>query len=242
MAGSSSIAHLQIVAQQPEAGVAAAFRMKLRAQDPATAGGGRKRTAVQATGKADVVRRSFRRVTVDEIDVAIQQSLEQGMICRLPKAIPADVWHGHLCWQPGDPSRQQAQAIRRLELLARLEKELKADADPEQPSAPYERFAKRLLHGSPQGLPRRRERPDSRQKKTAARRNPRWIASDLRRGTQMLQGAHEVAEVTNPGVDDGHLFHAERVPLVLGTSVNPARTATAALNARAAALKAASAA
>src|SRR3954447_9218208 len=165
------------------------------------------------------------------------------MVSHAVQTVPADVGDRHALRQAGDAARQEAEAVCYAEFLPFLKEDLEADADAEQRGPAVERLVQRLLQRAAQSVARWSEGADAGEDQAAGRRHLLGVGGDRGPGADVLEGAHEVAEVTHSGVDhESRVAHAERVPLVLGTSADPARFATAWRSASAAALKAASAA
>src|SRR3954451_12936136 len=165
------------------------------------------------------------------------------MVSHAVQAVPADVGDRHGLRQSGDAAGEEAEAVGQAEFLSFVKEDLEADADAEQRGPAVERLVQRLLQRAAQSVARWSEGAHAGKDQAAGRRHLRGIGGDRDPGADVLEGAHEVAEVAHSGVDhQGLVAHAERVPLVLGTSADPARFATAWRSASAAALKAASAA
>ena len=74
-------------------------------------------------------------------------------------------------FQTPDAPRQETKAVGRAELLARLEKELVADADAQQPRTLGESRTEGFLQGAPQALPGRTEGPDPGKQQATRRRD-----------------------------------------------------------------------
>src|ERR1700744_6468936 len=165
------------------------------------------------------------------------------MVSRAVQAVPANVGERHGLRQAGDPAGKEGETVRGAEFLPFLKKDLEPDTDAEQPGPGVERRVQRLLQRAAQPVAGGREGADAGEEQAVGRRHPLGIGGDGDPGADPLQGPHEVAEVAHSSVDqEGLVAHTERVPLVLGTSADPARRATAWRSARATALKAASAA
>src|SRR3954447_20795786 len=237
------MSHLQEIREEPQPHRAAALGVELRTQDPPPSRHGGEFAAVGAAGEAELVRHPFGGVAVDEIDVTIFQTLQQRMAGRAVQAVPSDVGDRHGLRQAGDAAGEEAEAVGHAEFLSFVKEDLEADADAEQRGPAVERLAQRLLQRAAQPVARWREGADAGEDQAAGRRHLPGVGGDRDPGADVLEGAREVAQVAHSGVDhQGLVAHTERVPLVLGTSADPIRFATAWRSASAAALKAASAA
>src|SRR3954447_22566169 len=165
------------------------------------------------------------------------------MVSHAVQTVPSDVGDRHGLRQAGDPAGEEAEAVRGAELLPFFKEDLEAHADAEQAGPAVESLMQRLLQRATQSVARWSEGADAGEEQATGFSHPRGIGGDLGPAAGVLEGPHEVAEVAHSGVDhQGLVAHAVRVPLVLGTSADPIRFATAWRSASAAALKAASAA
>ena len=184
----------------------------------------------------------LRREGVDEVEVGgLVDPVEQRVGATPLHLVPADVRQTRRLPQADRSPGQHAEGFRAV-LVAPLEQELEAQADPEQgpvigdprPDGRLEATAPQAGHGGTGGA----DAGDHERVGTFQGRGPAGHHDVGSRGGERLLDAHEVA---GPVVDDRDPRHP-RLPFVEGTA--PARrgsSATAARRARASALNAASA-
>ena len=109
--------------------------MELDAEQPATCHRRHERPAVLGRGEHRFVREAGRReagIGVDEVEVGVvADPRERGMRAMAAHLVPADVGQGRGVVEAYRPARQEAER-RRAVLVAAVEQELEAEADPQE--------------------------------------------------------------------------------------------------------------